>query len=553
MLSVCVIFNPVFSATRGIGIKDSQDILYYDGFAKTPLGKPAGGIFGYMIRATKIPSDTTRIMSTNTGGLYSIDANLVGEFHIGDTLLVHLFNTDKPGDTSNMVHVVTPEDTLRYGQYLPQLYCDSSLVENRAYAMSVRQVFSPVPGRKFLEFYLKKDPFHRDTIFDRLIGGADSFHFNLEHFPQPANDGDTVNIHIGLFEIVGNDTIFNDSIYLDTFGVVQRWIGRFPNDAQRVDSCWLRVHLNLIHNVGTLRIVDPVGTIDSGMVVTPRAWLKNYGHRNETFAARFKIGTGYDQQISGITLAPGETILMSFPDWHADRRGMVAVQCSTELTGDTNPANDRKVDTVFVRVRDAVAERILAPRGVVRLDSTVIPAAVVRNPGTEPVQFWAIMRIGSDYIQGVPDSLAPGAVDTVWFSTWRASQIGVYPVRCTVALVGDMNPFNDITFDSVVVTAAGVTDAGNLPEYFQTIGASIAAGFFAFRYRLDQDAVVKVAIYSAAGKLVRTIESDIRAPGVYQVQWDGRDNRGKILPGGVYYCRFTTERFNRTVKVIWQD
>ncbi|NPV14543.1 hypothetical protein HPY86_06395 [candidate division WOR-3 bacterium] len=245
--------------------------------------------------------------------------------------------------------------------------------------------------------------------------------------------------------------------------------------------------------------------------------------------------------------------MVTFPDWRADFRGGIAVRCSTELAGDANPGNDRRQDTVLVRVRDVVAERIVAPRGVVRLDSVVVPAAVVRNSGTEPVQFWAIMRIGTDYIQGVPDSLAAGAVDTVWFSIWRASRIGVYPVRCTVALVGDQNPFNDIAFDSVVVTTAAVTEAGNQDEYFQSIGASIGVRGFAFRYRLDQDAVVRVAIYTATGKLIRTVESNRRGPGTYQVQWDGRDNRGKTLPGGVYYCRFETERFNRTVKLIWQN
>ncbi len=522
----------------------------YIGVAKTSLGQNADGA-RYGIRATKIPPDTTIHKSPDTGGLYSVADSELGPFNVGDTIIVHLYKRINPQDSSNIVHVVTPEDTLWYWQYLPEVCCDSSLVPNRAHTICIRNVFSPINTRKFVEYYLKKDPSHRDTVFGPQYNSADTFFFNLEHLPQPANDGDTVNMHIGLFEILGSDTIVNDTIYLDTFDIVKKWVGRFPNDAQRMDTCTLRVHI--VHDVGVARIVAPVGVIDSGMVVTPEVWIKNYGSRSGTFAARFRVGTVYDRRVSGINLAPGETILISFPEWHADCRGIVAVRCSTELDGDANPANDCKVDTVFVRLQDVAAERILAPRGVVRLDSTIIPAAVVQNPGTEPVQFWAIMRIGSDYIQGVPDSLAPGGVDTVWFGTWRASQIGVYPVRCTVALVGDMNPFNDITFDSVVVTAAGVTDAGNQPEYFQTIGASITAGGFGFRYRLDQDAVVKVAIYSATGKLIRTVESSHRGPGVYQVRWDGRDNRGKILPGGVYYCRFAAGRFATTCKLIWQD
>ncbi|NPV14541.1 hypothetical protein HPY86_06385 [candidate division WOR-3 bacterium] len=214
--AVWVSFNPVFST----GIKNGQQDLinHYDGFAKTSLGQPPGGILGYQIRATKIPPDITRTTLPNTGGLYSIAASEIGLFNVGDTIRVHLDNYYRPQDSSNMVHVVTPEDTSRPWQYLPELCCDSSLVQNRAHTICVRNVYSPDSGEIFLEYYLSKDPSHRDTVpHTRGINSADAFFFNLEHLPQPANDGDTVYMHIGLFNIVGNDTIFNDTIYLDTF------------------------------------------------------------------------------------------------------------------------------------------------------------------------------------------------------------------------------------------------------------------------------------------------------------------------------------------------
>ncbi|NPV14542.1 hypothetical protein HPY86_06390 [candidate division WOR-3 bacterium] len=86
--------------------------------------------------------------------------------------------------------------------------------------------------------------------------------------------------------------------------MVKRWIGRFPNDADRpIDTAWLRVHIP--HDVGTLRIVAPVGVIDSGTAVTPQVWIKNYGHRSETFSARFRIGAVYDRRVTGSTLRPG--------------------------------------------------------------------------------------------------------------------------------------------------------------------------------------------------------------------------------------------------------
>ncbi|NPV14585.1 hypothetical protein HPY86_06605, partial [candidate division WOR-3 bacterium] len=216
IFAVWVTFNFVFSATPNIKNGPQAGLLEYRGFAKTSLGQPADGAI-YQVRATKIPPDITRTISPDTGGLYSIDASEIGQFNVGDTIIAHLYNGYRPQDSSNTVHVVTPEDTLELWQYLPQIYCDSSLVPNRAYAISIRNVFSPVNTRKFVEFYLRKDPYNRDTVFGPQYNSADTFHFNLEHLPQPANDGDTVYMHIGLFNIVGNDTIFNDTIYLDTF------------------------------------------------------------------------------------------------------------------------------------------------------------------------------------------------------------------------------------------------------------------------------------------------------------------------------------------------
>ena len=55
---------------------------------------------------------------------------------------------------------------------------------------------------------------------------------------------------------------------------------------------------------------------------------------------------------------------------------------------------------------------------------------------------------------------------------------------------------------------------------------------------------VDVAIYDMAGRLVRAIGSPVLADGRYAtrtraIHWDGRNERGDIAPGGVYFYRFT--------------
>jgi subtilisin family serine protease len=57
------------------------------------------------------------------------------------------------------------------------------------------------------------------------------------------------------------------------------------------------------------------------------------------------------------------------------------------------------------------------------------------------------------------------------------------------------------------------------------------------RCAVPEPGVVVLAIYDLAGRLVRTLASEQRPAGDFEVEWDGRDGRGYNLPSGVYLCR----------------
>jgi hypothetical protein len=48
---------------------------------------------------------------------------------------------------------------------------------------------------------------------------------------------------------------------------------------------------------------------------------------------------------------------------------------------------------------------------------------------------------------------------------------------------------------------------------------------------------VRLAVYSLTGRLVREIVDGYVEPGSYSAVWDGRDNLGNDVAGGVYYYR----------------
>jgi len=54
-------------------------------------------------------------------------------------------------------------------------------------------------------------------------------------------------------------------------------------------------------------------------------------------------------------------------------------------------------------------------------------------------------------------------------------------------------------------------------------------------YELKHADDVDLRIFNATGHLVRTLIHGNAAPGSYRVEWDGRDDAGRVLPSGAYY------------------
>jgi flagellar hook assembly protein FlgD len=70
------------------------------------------------------------------------------------------------------------------------------------------------------------------------------------------------------------------------------------------------------------------------------------------------------------------------------------------------------------------------------------------------------------------------------------------------------------------------------------------------RFRLPRPAHVQLAIYDAAGRLVRTlIDAVLQTGGEHSVQWEGTDASGRRVPPGVYFYRLVTPDFTRARKL----
>ena len=69
-------------------------------------------------------------------------------------------------------------------------------------------------------------------------------------------------------------------------------------------------------------------------------------------------------------------------------------------------------------------------------------------------------------------------------------------------------------------------------------------------YQLAQTCEISVKVYNSLGQLMKTLAKGKQSPGEHSVRWDGRDERGKTLPSGIYFCRLQTPEFTSTKKML---
>jgi hypothetical protein len=217
-------------------------------------------------------------------------------------------------------------------------------------------------------------------------------------------------------------------------------------------------------DVGATNILAPLGTYDSGTVVTPQAQVYNYGSRTETFPVTLRIGSGYDETVTGVTVAPGQWQTVNFPNWVAEPLGRHLVYSFTDLAGDQNRYNDTvwgedSITVILPPRHDVATLEILAPIGTMDSGTVVTPTAVIHNYGTRTENFSVTFNVAG-YSEMVPATLAMGQTDTVSFPDWVAEPIGSHIEYCFTALDGDTFPWNDTSYAKIYVDYPERHDVG---------------------------------------------------------------------------------------------
>jgi hypothetical protein len=199
----------------------------------------------------------------------------------------------------------------------------------------------------------------------------------------------------------------------------------------------------------------------------------NYGSQSASFDVDLHIGSSYSATATVTSVPAGSRRAATFSaSWAALDRGWVPMRCSTKLAGDQVASNNRKLDSVFVRVRDVGTVGITSPVDSIP-SGPVIPRADAHNWGNAREACKVYFRISASpaYVDSVvlPAGL-PFADTSLSFKNWTATA-GSYTVRCSAAMTGDVRHTNDAAGARVVVRAAP-PNAGWAPKASMPSGAA---------------------------------------------------------------------------------
>jgi len=72
----------------------------------------------------------------------------------------------------------------------------------------------------------------------------------------------------------------------------------------------------------------------------------------------------------------------------------------------------------------------------------------------------------------------------------------------------------------------------------------------AIKFQIPVKSKVNIKIYNSTGRLVKILVDDLKNPGVYNLNWDGKDDLDRIQSKGIYFVRLKTNDYNETKKII---
>jgi len=243
-----------------------------------------------------------------------------------------------------------------------------------------------------------------------------------------------------------------------------------------------------------------------------------------------------------------------------------------------------QVDGTHIRYFPCEPSQVRFAYSVLGIEDNESPVVLITSPNggesyrtsnTIPIRW----HVQDEYLEGVRCSISYKAND---FGPWViiASNVKVdsngngkydYVVpsgsgteRWTIRVIAnDTNAHQGFDDSDGTITVEYLSKPGEEPIPKEQSAVAVKADFISepfpnpfnpitsVKFGLKNSGRVSIKIFDVSGKIVRTIyNGDTFERGEHVVQWDGRNDAGKIVPSGIYFLHFYTEGYSETRKLI---
>jgi hypothetical protein len=169
-------------------------------------------------------------------------------------------------------------------------------------------------------------------------------------------------------------------------------------------------------------------------------------------------------------------------------------------------------------------------------------------PGAETdlLRYHVYRGLGESFVPGPGNRIAATSDTTAFDGDWRWDT-GYYYKVSAVDIHGNESGFavlgpTDVTGDETAAVPAANRLHQNFPNPFNP--TTVIA------FDLKEPAFVRLRVYDAAGRLVRTLLHRRLDPSRHEVPWNGTDDAGAPVSSGVYFYRIEAGGFTETRKML---
>lgn len=106
---------------------------------------------------------------------------------------------------------------------------------------------------------------------------------------------------------------------------------------------------------------------------------------------------------------------------------------------------------------------------------------------------------------------------------------------------------------TIFYTPQTAADDPNAPVYATRLQGNYPNPFnpeTTISYSLKSTEPVALGIYNIKGELVKTLVNDVKPAGNHSLIWNGKDNTGRAVSSGIYFCKLQAGKVSDTAKMI---